>query len=198
MVNMELVIATNNKNKLKEIRAILGDKFTRLYSLSDLDINIEIEETGSTLWENSLIKAKAISDLTKMCAIADDSGLMVDSLDGAPGVFSARYAGLEHDDKKNNALLLQNLQGKARTAHFCSVVTLYYPNGTYVAAEGKVQGEILFKEEGTNGFGYDPLFYSYELNKSFADATSEEKNSVSHRGRALKELLNMLNEKEKN
>ena len=190
---MELALATNNYHKVKEIKAILGDRFEKLYTLKDLNIDIEIEETGDTLSENSLIKASTISKLTGMVAIADDSGLMVDSLDGAPGVYSARYAGEEHDDKKNNELLIKNLDGKDRSAHFCSVVTLYFPDGHYIQGEGKVEGEILFEEHGNNGFGYDPLFYSYELKKAFAEATPDEKNSVSHRGRALKDLLSKLN-----
>ena len=189
---MILALATNNKHKVEEIKAILGHRFEKVLSLEELGIDIEIEETGTTLQENSLIKAETISKLTGMCALADDSGLMVDALDGAPGVYSARYAGEEHDDKKNNALLLKNLEGKERTAHFCSVVTLYYPNGEIITGEGRVEGEILFEEHGSNGFGYDPLFYSYELKKAFAEATQAEKNSVSHRGRALQDLLKKL------
>ncbi|MEG2540493.1 MAG: non-canonical purine NTP pyrophosphatase, partial [Clostridia bacterium] len=113
-----LAIATNNKNKVKEIRAVLGDNFKQLLSLDDLNINVEIEETGSTLEQNALIKARAILALSGLPSIADDSGLMVDALDGAPGVYSARYAGLQHNDHDNNALLIKNLEGKCRTAHF--------------------------------------------------------------------------------
>lgn len=189
---MKLAIATNNKNKLKEIRAILGNSFTEMYSLEQLGIDVEIEETGDTLTENALIKARAIVELSGMAAIADDSGLMVDALDGAPGVYSARYAGEQHDDKNNNALLIKNLKGKPRTAHFCSVIALCYPDGTFLTAEGKVEGEIIDEERGTGGFGYDPLFFSYELGKTFAEATADEKNSVSHRGRALRAMLEKL------
>lgn len=189
---MRLAIATNNKNKLREIRAILGDNFEQLLSLDELGIDVEIEETGATLEENALIKARAIVNLTGLPSIADDSGLLVDALDGAPGVYSARYAGEEHDDSKNNALLLKNLQGKPRTAHFSSVIALCYPDGSYLTSEGSVNGEILQEERGENGFGYDPLFYSYELEKSFAEASPEEKNSVSHRGRALHAMLDKL------
>lgn len=189
---MKLAVATNNKNKLKEIRAILSESFDELLSLDELKIDVEIEETGATLEENALIKARTIAVLSGLPAIADDSGLMVDALDGAPGVYSARYAGEEHDDKKNNELLLKNLMGKPRTAHFCSVIAICYPDGTFLTADGTAEGEILFEECGCNGFGYDPLFYSYELKKSFAEASAEEKNSVSHRGRALRNMLEKL------
>lgn len=189
---MKIAIATNNPNKLREIRAILGGFFDEALSLSDLGIDIDIEETGTTLTENALIKARTIRDLTGLPALADDSGLMVDALDGAPGVYSARYAGEEHDDKKNNALLLKNLEGKPRDAKFCSVIALCYPDGRELTAEGSVRGVILEEERGTGGFGYDPLFFSPELGKTFAEATPEQKNSVSHRSRALRAMLELL------
>ncbi len=193
---MKLAIATNNPNKVKEIKAVLGEFFPEgLYSLDELGINIEIEETGETLAENAVIKAETVCKLTGMPSLADDSGLMVDALGGAPGVYSARYAGEEHDDKKNNALLLKNLQGLPRSAHFCSVIALVMPDGDIRTAEGRVDGEILFEERGGGGFGYDPLFFSSELNKTFAEASPEEKNSVSHRGRALRAMLRLLDGK---
>ena len=189
---MKIAIATNNPSKLREIRAILGGFFDEALSLSDLGIDIDIEETGTTLTENALIKARTIRDLTGLPALADDSGLMVDALGGAPGVYSARYAGEEHDDKKNNALLLKNLEGKPRDAKFCSVIALCYPDGRELTAEGSVRGVILEEERGTGGFGYDPLFFSPELGKTFAEATPEQKNSVSHRSRALRAMLELL------
>lgn len=189
---MKIAIATNNPNKLREIRAILGGFFDEALSLSDLGIDIDIEETGTTLTENALIKARTIRDLTGLPALADDSGLMVDALGGAPGVYSARYAGEEHDDKKNNALLIKNLEGKPRDAKFCSVIALCYPDGRELTAEGSVRGVILEEERGTGGFGYDPLFFSPELGKTFAEATPEQKNSVSHRSRALRAMLELL------
>ncbi len=189
---MKIAIATNNPNKLREIRAILGGFFDEALSLADLGIDIDIEETGTTLTENALIKARTIRDLTGLPALADDSGLMVDALGGAPGVYSARYAGEEHDDKKNNALLLKNLEGKPRDAKFCSVIALCYPDGRELTAEGSVRGGILEEERGTGGFGYDPLFFSPELGKTFAEATPEQKNSVSHRSRALRAMLELL------
>lgn len=190
---MKLAIATNNKHKLSEIRAILGDSFEELLSLSELGIDIEIEETGKTLEENALIKARAIVKLSGLAAIADDTGLMVDALDGAPGVYSARYAGEEHNDAKNREYLLKNLQGvNNRSAHFATSIALCYPDGTELLSEGRVDGEILHEERGSEGFGYDSLFYSYELGKTFAEAFQAEKNTVSHRGRALRAMLKQV------
>ena len=185
---MKIAIATNNRNKLKEIRAVLGGFFDEMLSLGDLGIDVEIEETGATLTENALIKARTIRDMTGLASLADDSGLMCDALGGAPGVYSARYAGEEHDDAKNNALLLKNIAGKDRTAHFCSVIALCLPDGREYTAEGRVDGVITEEERGNGGFGYDPLFFSPELGKTFAEASAEEKNSVSHRGRALRNM----------
>lgn len=195
---MKLAIATNNQHKLQEIRAILGDSFEELLSLKDLDIDVDVEETGSTLEENALIKARAILALSGIATLADDTGLMVDALRGAPGVYSARYAGEEHDDAKNRALLLKNLDGvKDRSAHFATVIALCYPDGKTLTASGRVNGEILLSERGTEGFGYDSLFFSTELGKTFAEATQAEKNSVSHRGRALRAMLELVKSQEK-
>lgn len=195
---MKLAIATNNQHKLQEIRAILGDSFEELLSLKDLGIDVDVEETGSTLEENALIKARAILALSGIATLADDTGLMVDALRGAPGVYSARYAGEEHDDAKNRALLLKNLDGvKDRSAHFATVIALCYPDGKTLTASGRVNGEILLSERGTEGFGYDSLFFSTELGKTFAEATQAEKNSVSHRGRALKAMLELVKSQEK-
>ena len=195
---MKLAIATNNQHKLQEIRAILGDSFEELLSLKDLGIDVDVEETGSTLEENALIKAPAILSLSGIATLADDTGLMVDALNGAPGVYSARYAGEEHDDAKNRALLLKNLDGiKDRSAHFATVIALCYPDGKTLTATGRVNGEILLSERGTEGFGYDSLFFSTELGKTFAEATQAEKNSVSHRGRALRAMLELVKPQEK-
>lgn len=195
---MKLAIATNNQHKLQEIRAILGDSFEELLSLKDLGIDVDVEETGTTLEENALIKARAILALSGIATLADDTGLMVDALRGAPGVYSARYAGEEHDDAKNRALLLKNLDGvKDRSAHFATVIALCYPDGKTLTASGRVNGEILLSERGTEGFGYDSLFFSTELGKTFAEATQAEKNSVSHRGRALRAMLELVKSQEK-
>lgn len=195
---MKLAIATNNQHKLQEIRAILGDSFEELLSLTDLGIDVDVEETGTTLEENALIKARAILALSGIATLADDTGLMVDALNGAPGVYSARYAGEEHNDAKNRALLLKNLDGaKDRSAHFATVIALCYPDGKTLTASGRVNGEILLSERGTEGFGYDSLFFSTELGKTFAEATQAEKNSVSHRGRALRAMLELVKSQEK-
>lgn len=191
-VDMKIAIATNNRKKLAEIRAVLGGFFEEMYSLDDLGISVEIEETGSTLTENALIKARAILGMTGLASLADDSGLMCDALDGAPGVYSARYAGEGHDDKANNALLLENLAGRDRSAHFCSVIALCLPDGREFTAEGRVDGVILDADRGEGGFGYDPLFFSPELGKTFAEASPDEKNSVSHRGRALRNMESVV------
>ncbi len=190
---MKIVLATNNKHKLEEIRAILDGCFEQLLSLSELGLDIEIEETGATLEENALIKAREIVRLTGMPALADDTGLMVDTLGGAPGVYSARYAGEAHDDKSNRQSLLKNLENATdRSAHFGTVIAVCYPDGSYLTAEGRVDGKIIFEERGEGGFGYDSLFYSEEIGKTFAEATPEEKNSISHRGRALRAMLEKL------
>ena len=187
----KLVLASNNKGKLNEIRAILAGKYEVL-SLSDCGVSVDPEETGKTFEENALIKAKAVFDCVHMPVISDDSGLVVYSLGGEPGIYSARYAGDEHSDAANNAKLLKNLEGKSdRSAAFvCCAV--YYDGKNVVSAEGRVEGEILFAPEGDGGFGYDPLFYSTELNKSFGTASFDEKNSVSHRARAFKLLSEKL------
>ncbi|MEG1963687.1 MAG: XTP/dITP diphosphatase [Clostridia bacterium] len=190
---MDLVIASNNKNKIKEIKAILNGKFEHIYSLSEQNINVEIEETGATFKQNALIKANAICKLCGLPTLADDSGLCVDALNNAPGVYSARYAGEPCNDANNNTLLLKNLQNcNNRKASFVSVVALVYPNGATYYGEGKIEGEILHEYRGDNGFGYDPLFYCYQLDKTFAEADGEQKNKVSHRAQALQNLLKQL------
>lgn len=191
---MKVIVATNNQHKLSEMRAILGSKL-ELVSMSEFGIDMDIEENGTTLEENSKIKALAVSRIANLPTLADDTGLLVDALNGAPGVFSARFAGVEHNDKKNREKLLQELSHvdyESRTAHFETVLTLLYPDGHEVVAKGAVYGHILEKEVGDNGFGYDSLFYADELGKSFAEASAEEKNSISHRGRALQALLQKL------
>ncbi|MDE5602294.1 MAG: RdgB/HAM1 family non-canonical purine NTP pyrophosphatase [Clostridia bacterium] len=192
---MKLALATNNQHKIQEMRAILGDSFDELLSLKELGIDVDVEETGETLAENALLKAREITRLSGLPSLADDTGLMVDALNGAPGVYSARYAGEGHDDKANRELLLKNLSTATdRSAHFGTVIAVCYPDGKYLLAEGRVEGKIGFEERGNGGFGYDSLFISDELGKTFAEATQEEKNSVSHRGRALRAMLKKLQE----
>lgn len=193
------VLASHNAHKLAEIRAILADEFDEVLSLKDAGVEVEIDETGTTFEQNAYIKAKAVADLLPGYAVvADDSGLCVPCLGGAPGVYSARYAGEICDDKANNELLLRNLHEREKTlprdrrAYFVSAVVLLRPDGSYVCGEGTVDGEILDEYRGDGGFGYDPLFLCNELGKTFAEASSEEKNSVSHRARALAMLKSKL------
>lgn len=156
---------------------------------------MDVEETGATFFENSLIKAKAITEITGKASLADDSGLVVDVLGGAPGVYSARFAGEPCNDENNNDKLLKLLEGvkyEDKTARFVSVVTLYYPNGEYVFSEGSVEGHVLSERRGDGGFGYDPLFYCDKLGKTFGEASQEEKNLLSHRANALSELRKKL------
>ena len=189
---MKLLIASNNQHKIDEIKQILGNKFEQILSLSEAGIVCNPEENGKTFLDNALIKVRAVAKLTDMPVLGDDTGLCVDALNGAPGVHSARFAG-DHDNAKNRAKLLCELQDETnRKAHFSTAVALLYPDGRLVTAEGRVDGEILHAEVGTNGFGYDSLFYCNEIGKTFAEATAEEKNAVSHRGRALQKLAEKL------
>jgi len=191
---MKLVLATTNKNKLREIKSVLGNKFDDVMTFKDLNLDIEIEETGTTFIENAMLKASEICKITGLPALADDSGLSVDVLNGAPGVYSARYAGLEHNDENNNEKLLEVLKNESnRAAHFTSAVVLCFPDGSSLSAEAYAEGEILRETRGANGFGYDPLFFSHELGKTFAEATAEEKNAISHRARAIQKLVAQLN-----
>lgn len=187
----KIVIASNNAGKLREIREILGDRF-ELLSLKDAGLTVDVEENGSTFEENAIIKAKAVYELCGIPALADDSGLAVDALGGAPGIFSARYAGGHGDDGANNALVLKNMEGVTdRACKFVAAVALYRGDDC-ITAIGETRGTLLPAPEGAQGFGYDPLFFSDDLQKSFGLATDAEKNSVSHRGRALRALVQKL------
>lgn len=189
---IEVIAATNNLHKVKEFKEILGKKYD-VKSLKDIGLKIEINEDADTFFGNALKKAKTISELTGKIALADDSGLIVDALNGAPGVYSARYGGEDGNDKLNREKLLKDMEGiDNRTARFHASIVLYYPNGTFIRADGQTEGRILYKEEGENGFGYDSLFYSIDLNESFGVASAEAKNAVSHRGRALEKLVKEL------
>lgn len=183
----KLVVASGNAHKLKEIAEIFPD--FEIVSQKQMGFDEEVEETGTTFAENALIKARAAANALGCIALADDSGLCVDALGGAPGVYSARYSGAHGNDKANRALLLKNLEGVTnRRANFTCALALVEPNGKELVVEGKTYGQILTEEKGDGGFGYDPLFESDDLQKSFGLATSEEKNSVSHRFRALQKL----------
>ncbi len=178
----KLFFASKNRGKIKEIKRLLPD-----YEILDLaDTDIEIEETGSTFRENALIKAKAVFDLYGIQTLADDSGLACTGLNGAPGVHSKRYSESSRDTD-NNLLLVKNLQGKNRECKFVSCLCLYSDDFSYF--EGEVVGEIVDLPRGSNGFGYDPIFYFKELDKTFAELSIEEKNKYSHRARALSKLL---------
>ncbi len=184
-----IVVASSNQGKLKEIREILSG--WKVVSAAEAGFFEEVEETGETFYENALLKARAVCAQTGLPTLADDSGLCVDALNGAPGVYSARFSG--KGAAGNRALLLEKLQGESnRRAHFTCSIVLCYPDGKILSAEGKTYGDILTEERGGNGFGYDPLFYSDDLKKTFAEATDGEKNAVSHRGRALKRLEELL------
>ena len=193
----KLILASNNKKKVEEIKYILKDIDLEVKSLNDEAINVEVIEDGETFKENSNKKAREIREYlidrgdTDFIVMADDSGLEVNYLNGEPGVYSARYAGEHGNDAKNNEKLLKNLQGvpyEKRGARFVCHVTLMNYEGKSLDIRGEVKGIIVDKLDGDGGFGYDPLFYNEILNKTFGEASKEEKNSVSHRGMALKEL----------
>ena len=187
---MRLVVATGNKNKLREIAEIFTD--FEVCAQKQMGFDEEVEETGLTFAENALIKARAAAKALGEMVLADDSGLCVDALDGAPGIYSARYCGYHGDDEKNRKVLLKNMEGiENRRAHFTSAIAIVYPDGRELVAEGHTYGEILHEETGNGGFGYDCLFFSEDLQKSFGVATAEEKNKVSHRFRGLQAMLKL-------
>ena len=185
-----LVLASGNKGKIREISNMLPNFIVKGYKEFGLDF--EIEENGTTYYENAFIKAKTVSKILNLPVLADDSGLSVEYLNGEPGVYSARYAG-DGDDEHNNDKLLKNLEGvKDRKAKFICCMVYYVSEEENYSVTGETSGEILLEREGKNGFGYDPIFYSYDLNKSLGVATDEEKNSISHRSRALKEIVKFI------
>lgn len=186
-----LVFATNNNHKLEEARKIAGDRF-EILSLAEIGCNDDIPETAPTLEGNALIKARWIHDRYGFDCFADDTGLMVDALDGAPGVMSARYAGDVHDSAANMKKLLTAMEGKTdRKAHFSTAVALILEGKEYVF-EGRVEGTIGRAPKGTNGFGYDPVFIADETGLTFAEMDSDDKNAISHRGRAMEKLTAFL------
>jgi XTP/dITP diphosphohydrolase len=192
---MKAVLASNNPGKLRELNTILSALGLEVISQREAGLNLDVEETGTTFEENSLLKAQAACQASGMIAIADDSGLEVDALDGAPGVYSARYGTPDLDDQGRTALLLKNMEGKEeRACRFVSVVTCCFPDGRVLVARGTCEGQVAEKPQGDNGFGYDPIFYVPELEKTFAQLSDEEKNARSHRGRALQKLAELLKE----
>ena len=188
---MKFVLASKNQHKLLEMEHILRDLGLEVVLESQVGVDVDVEETGTTFLENAALKARAVMEASGMAAIADDSGLMVDALDGAPWVYSARYGNLDSDQARTSYLLenLKDVPAGKRGAQFVSAIVCILPDGKEVHAQGTCQGEILFAPRGENGFGYDPVFYSPELQKTFSEATEEEKSTVSHRGRALRAFL---------
>lgn len=191
-----IVAASQNKHKIEEMEAITKKYGMKIVGRDDFGIpDVKVEENGDTFEENSLIKARSIFKLCGEITIADDSGLEVDALDGAPGVYSSRFAGEEGNDLKNNEKLLEMLKDvplEKRTGRFVSVISMCFPNGKEIVVRGECEGHIMFEASGENGFGYDPLFRPLGYEVSFGDIPSEEKNKISHRANALKELQKQL------
>ena len=192
----KIIVATGNQNKMKEIREIIKRDDIEFVSLKDEGLqNIEIVEDGKTFEENAVIKAKTIADITKSIVIADDSGLEVDYLDKAPGVYSARYMGEDtpYTIKNNHIIeLLKDAKGEERSARFVCVIACVMPDGETLTTRGTIEGRIGYEEKGENGFGYDPIFYMPEKGCTTAELPPEQKNEISHRGRALKAMYKKL------
>ena len=192
---MKLVLASQNQKKLKEMSQILNELGVEICLQSDVGVSIDVEETGTTFEENSLLKAMAVMEATGLPAIADDSGLCVDALGGAPGVYSARYGGEGLDDVGRYRLLLENMRGQSpRTCRFVSVITCCFPTGEVLVARGECEGTVAFAPMGDGGFGYDPIFFLPQLKKTFSQITQEEKNQISHRGCAMEIFQQKLTE----
>ena len=189
---MKLIFATHNKNKTKEVKSMMPSHI-ELLSLDDINFHTEIEENATTLEGNALLKAKTIFEKTGINCFADDSGLLVDALNGAPGVYSARYAGSHKNDEDNMQKLLSELKDKTnKNAHFKTVMALIIDGKEYLF-DGKIEGKIISEKLGSNGFGYDPIFVPDGYNETFAQLDSETKNKISHRSRALQKMLEFIN-----
>ena len=191
---MKLILASNNANKLKEFRSLVADLDIELLSQREAGCDFEVEETGTTFEENAWLKASAVTAATGIAAVADDSGLCVDALGGEPGIYSARY-GLGHaaSDQERYRYLLQKMESvEDRSARFVCCICCTFPDGSVIRSRGECEGEILFAPKGQNGFGYDPVFHPLCLDKSMAELTPEEKNAISHRGKALRAFLEEL------
>jgi len=191
----ELIFATKNAGKVREFREFLAPLGIQVRDLTELEDLPEIVENGQTFEENALIKAQTIAEFLNQPVVAEDSGLVIDALNGEPGVHSARYAA-DHDDAANNAKVLERLTGIApekRTANFQTVIVALKPDGNKLVAKGAVHGQILDHLQGENGFGYDPLFFYPPYNKTTAEMTAAEKNEISHRGQALKQFMRDFN-----
>lgn len=183
---MKLVLASKNKKKLLELVSILSELGVEIISEDEAGVDVTVEETGETFEENARLKARAVMEASGLPALADDSGLCVDALNGAPGVFSARYGGDELDDKGRCDLLLEFMRGELnRKCRFVSCICCVFPNGGEITARGECQGVLSYAPRGVDGFGYDPIFFLPHLKRTFAQLTPEEKNKISHRGVAL-------------
>ena len=192
---MKFILASQNQHKLVEMQNILSAHGVEVVLQSELGLHVEVEDTGATFAENAMLKAKAVMAASGLPAIADDSGVCVDALNGAPGVYSARYGGPELDDVGRYRLLLENMRGaRDRTAHFTSAIACAFPNGDTIEAEGICPGMIAYAPQGDGGFGYDPVFFLPQLRKTYAQLTPEEKAAVSHRGKALEVFDQKLRE----
>ncbi len=190
-----LLLATTNQDKLKEYRAILADVPFELLSLHDIQLDRDVEETGTTFTENAVLKAQAYARTSGLLSLADDSGLEIDALDGAPGVYSARFAGEDTSYAERFRIILERLKGlpmEQRTARFCCVIALAEPSGRYRTVEGVLDGVIAEAPRGEHGFGYDPIFLVSELGQTTAELTSKQKNRISHRGRAARQAHILL------
>lgn len=192
---MRIVVATKNKGKMREIKAILSDSKYEILSMEDIGLDIEVEENADTFMGNAIKKAVEIMKACNEITLADDSGLVVDALGGAPGVYSARYAGEHGDDMQNNLLLLKNMESqKNRKAKFVCAMALAFPDGRIINVEGEFHGQIDYEMKGTGGFGYDVLFYLPEYNMTSAEISADEKNKISHRSKALQLIKEKLND----
>ena len=190
---MKLVLASKNAHKLVEMRDILSQLGVEVVLESEAGVDVDVEETGATFEENAYLKAHAVMEASGLPAIADDSGLCVDALNGAPGVYSARYGGPELDDAGRYKLLLENMRGQLdRRCKFVSAICCCFPNGDRVEARGECAGTLAYAPKGADGFGYDPVFFVPGLKKTFAELSPEEKNAISHRGNALKAFREKL------
>ncbi len=184
---MKIILASNNKGKIREVRKVLGEDF-EVYALNDVGFTDEIEENGSSFEENAFIKVRAVAEkFGEYIIIADDSGICANALGGEPGIYSARYCGVHGKDEENNKKLLENLSDKAdKSAYYACSIATRLPNGDEFAVFGRCDGEITENAAGDGGFGYDPIFYLPKYNKTMAQLTDDEKNSISHRGEALR------------
>ena len=190
---MRLIVASNNSNKLREFHKILGERFD-IVSMHEAGIDADIEENGTTFEENALIKAKSAAEFTGLPALADDSGLCVDALDGAPGIYSARYC--EGTDEDRNAFLLKNMQDKEnRACRFVCAIACVLADGETLTVRGECEGTLLRENHGAGGFGYDPLFYVEKYGCTFGELPAEVKNTISHRANALNKLKAILKDK---